>query len=151
MQSDVDLVSYAHLNHSWLNRFSFVVFFFSDVLTCQQPAVIKKRKKDKECKHIEPISEVSGDKVKKKKARTTFTGRQIFELEKQFEIKKYLSSSERADMAKLLNVTETQVSHLFICFFFIKLIQTPFRCCPVLVIGVQRALSRGTGHTVKIF
>ena len=46
---------------------------------------------------------------KKKKARTTFTGRQIFELEKQFEVKKYLSSSERADMAKLLNVTETQV------------------------------------------
>lgn len=47
---------------------------------------------------------------KKKKARTTFTGRQIFELERQFEVKKYLSSSERADMAKLLNVTETQVS-----------------------------------------
>ena len=50
------------------------------------------------------------DKSKKKKARTTFTGRQIFELEKQFEVKKYLSSSERAEMAKLLNVTETQVS-----------------------------------------
>ena len=47
---------------------------------------------------------------RKKKARTTFTGRQIFELEKQFEVKKYLSSSERADMARLLNVTETQVS-----------------------------------------
>nr|XP_027220268.1 homeobox protein Hmx-like [Penaeus vannamei] len=46
---------------------------------------------------------------KKKKARTTFTGRQIFELERQFEVKKYLSSSERAEMAKLLNVTETQV------------------------------------------
>nr|CAD7392162.1 unnamed protein product [Timema cristinae] len=45
---------------------------------------------------------------KRKKARTTFTGRQIFELEKQFEVKKYLSSSERAEMAKLLNVTETQ-------------------------------------------
>lgn len=53
----------------------------------------------------------SGDKAaRKKKARTTFTGRQIFELERQFEIKKYLSSSERAEMAKLLNVTETQVS-----------------------------------------
>ncbi|KAH7981171.1 hypothetical protein HPB49_022170 [Dermacentor silvarum] len=51
----------------------------------------------------------SGDKAaRKKKARTTFTGRQIFELERQFEIKKYLSSSERAEMAKLLNVTETQ-------------------------------------------
>jgi len=46
---------------------------------------------------------------KKKKARTTFTGRQIFELEKQFEQKKYLSLSERARMAALLSVTETQV------------------------------------------
>lgn len=50
-----------------------------------------------------------GEAKKKKKARTTFTGRQIFELEKQFELKKYLSSSERSEMAKLLNVTETQV------------------------------------------
>ncbi|KAH3787842.1 homeobox protein Hox-A2-like [Dreissena polymorpha] len=50
---------------------------------------------------------------KKKKARTTFTGRQIFELEKQFEQKKYLSSAERAEMASLLNVTETQVKIWF--------------------------------------
>jgi len=40
-------------------------------------------------------SEDSSDN-KKKKARTTFTGRQIFELEKQFEQKKYLSLNERA-------------------------------------------------------
>lgn len=50
---------------------------------------------------------------RKKKARTTFTGKQIFELEKQFEIKKYLSSSERTAMAKLLCVTETQVKIWF--------------------------------------
>ncbi|XP_025017792.1 uncharacterized protein LOC107367897 isoform X2 [Tetranychus urticae] len=54
-----------------------------------------------------------GDKSRKKKARTTFTGRQIFELEKQFEIKKYLSSSERAEMARRLQVTETQVKIWF--------------------------------------
>ncbi len=61
--------------------------------------------------HDEDSSEDSSqDARKKKKARTTFTGRQIFELEKQFEVKKYLSSSERSDMAKLLNVTETQVN-----------------------------------------
>ena len=41
------------------------------------------------------------------------SGRQIFELEKQFEQKKYLSSSERAEMAALLNVTETQVLDIF--------------------------------------
>ncbi|KAH8250363.1 hypothetical protein KR026_011500 [Drosophila bipectinata] len=55
----------------------------------------------------------STDARRKKKARTTFTGRQIFELEKQFEVKKYLSSSERTEMAKLLMVTETQVKIWF--------------------------------------
>lgn len=53
------------------------------------------------------------EKVKKKKARTTFTGRQIFELEKQFKEKKYLTASERSYMASLLNVTETQVKIWF--------------------------------------
>lgn len=62
----------------------------------------KKRKTESEVK-----DDCGG--VKKKKARTTFTGRQIFELEKQFEQKKYLSSAERAEMASQLAVTETQV------------------------------------------
>lgn len=57
-------------------------------------------------------SDGCGDR-KRKKARTTFTGRQIFELERQFELKKYLSSSERSEMAKLLGVTETQVKNKF--------------------------------------
>ena len=48
-------------------------------------------------------------KKKKKKSRTTFTSKQIFELEKKFENKKYLSSIERAELAVLLSVTETQV------------------------------------------
>jgi hypothetical protein len=64
-----------------------------------------------------PLSFQNGsaaENLKRKKARTTFTGRQIFELERQFEVKKYLSSSERAEMARLLNVTETQVSVKFI-------------------------------------
>lgn len=45
----------------------------------------------------------------KKKMRTTFTGKQIFELEKSFETKKYLSSAERAEMATSLQVTQQQV------------------------------------------
>ncbi|XP_052894088.1 homeobox protein B-H2 [Anopheles moucheti] len=60
----------------------------------------------------EPAS-IASHHRRKKKARTTFTGRQIFELEKQFEVKKYLSSNERTEMAKLLNVTETQVKIWF--------------------------------------
>ena len=51
----------------------------------------------------------AGGEAKKKKVRTTFTGRQIFELEKMFETKKYLSSSERAEMSRVLSVTEQQV------------------------------------------
>ncbi|VDM42131.1 unnamed protein product [Toxocara canis] len=76
--------------------------------------------------------------MKKKKARTTFSGRQIFELEKQFELKKYLSSSERGELAKMLNVTETQVnvpkiiSCSNICSntstFFVHLIALALRC-----------------------
>ena len=52
----------------------------------------------------------SGDEKKTKRIRTTFTGRQIFELETMFEHKKYLSSSERLDLSQRLNVTEQQVS-----------------------------------------
>lgn len=59
---------------------------------------------------------------KRKKARTTFTGRQIFELERQFECKKYLSSSERSELAKLLGVTETQVGCFFFFYFFFNLL-----------------------------
>ncbi|XP_037091384.1 ventral anterior homeobox 2-like [Pollicipes pollicipes] len=66
-------------------------------------------------KRKEPPSGLTAEEVdgRRKKARTTFTGRQIFELEKQFEMKKYLSSTERSDMAKLLSVTETQVKIWF--------------------------------------
>ncbi|XP_066248739.1 homeobox protein Hox-A4-like [Euwallacea similis] len=59
------------------------------------------------------VDDIFENKKGKKKARTTFTGRQIFELEKQFEQKKYLSSSDRSEMAKRLNVTETQVKIWF--------------------------------------
>ncbi|PAV56569.1 hypothetical protein WR25_16549 [Diploscapter pachys] len=54
-------------------------------------------------------SEPYNSAQKKKKARTTFSGRQVYELEKQFEAKKYLSSAERSELAKKLGVTETQV------------------------------------------
>ena len=44
-----------------------------------------------------------------RKTRTTFTGKQLFELERIFEQKKYLSSNERQEVARLLNVTGSQV------------------------------------------
>ena len=61
---------------------------------------------------IGPNEDIDSESKKQKKVRTTFTGRQIFELEKMFETKKYLSSSERTELAKMLNVTEQQVIHL---------------------------------------
>ncbi|XP_070540435.1 barH-like 1 homeobox protein [Ptychodera flava] len=69
--------------------------------------------KRKNCVKTNDSTDGKDGDQKKKKARTTFTGRQIFELEKQFEIKKYLSASERAEMATLLNVTDTQVKIWF--------------------------------------
>lgn len=57
----------------------------------------------------ETESRSSGGGPKRKKARTTFTGKQIYEMERKFEVKKYLSSNERTEMARILNVTETQV------------------------------------------
>jgi hypothetical protein len=53
-----------------------------------------------------------------RKTRTTFTGKQLFELERIFEQKKYLSSNERQEVARLLNVTGSQVSYHFIPSFF---------------------------------
>ena len=38
--------------------------------------------------------------VRRKKMRTTFTGRQIFELEKMFETKKYLNAGERSNLSR---------------------------------------------------
>ena len=38
--------------------------------------------------------------IKRKKMRTTFTGRQIFELEKMFEQKKYLNAGERSCISR---------------------------------------------------
>ena len=55
----------------------------------------------------------SGNCERKKKTRTVFSRSQIFQLETMFDMKRYLSSSERAGLAKALNMTETQVKIWF--------------------------------------
>ena len=50
----------------------------------------------------------SGSK-RKKKTRTVFSRSQVFQLESTFDVKRYLSSSERAGLAASLHLTETQV------------------------------------------
>jgi len=85
-------------------------FYINDILgddAIKTPKIIDR------CQSVSTSDEgdllINIQKKKKKKARTTFTGKQIFELEKKFEDKKYLSSTERTEMATLLTVTETQV------------------------------------------
>lgn len=50
---------------------------------------------------------------RKKKTRTVFTRSQVFQLESTFDMKRYLSSSERAGLAASLHLTETQVKIWF--------------------------------------
>ncbi|XP_029707060.1 homeobox protein HMX1 [Takifugu rubripes] len=50
---------------------------------------------------------------RKKKTRTVFSRSQVFQLESTFDVKRYLSSSERAGLAATLHLTETQVKIWF--------------------------------------
>lgn len=57
---------------------------------------------------------------KKKHSRPTFSGQQIFALEKTFEQTKYLAGPERARLAYSLGMTESQVKvragpHIALC------------------------------------
>ena len=57
----------------------------------------------------EPPDDALTEEDRKKKTRTVFSRRQVFQLESTFESKRYLSSSERVHLAETLELTETQV------------------------------------------
>jgi hypothetical protein len=59
---------------------------------------------------------------KKKHTRPTFSGQQIFALEKTFEQTKYLAGPERARLAYALGMSESQVkvSHFYLSLCCIK-------------------------------
>ncbi|KAI6234162.1 hypothetical protein M3Y99_00831800 [Aphelenchoides fujianensis] len=52
---------------------------------------------------------ISPGGVNKKQSRPTFTGQQIYMLERKFETTKYLAGTERAQLAQQLHMTESQV------------------------------------------
>ncbi|CAF0753717.1 unnamed protein product [Brachionus calyciflorus] len=55
----------------------------------------------------------SFDNMRKKKTRTVFSRNQVFQLESTFDMKRYLSSSERSSLANSLQLTETQIKIWF--------------------------------------
>ncbi|KAA8594451.1 hypothetical protein FQN60_011586, partial [Etheostoma spectabile] len=61
----------------------------------------------------EPDAASDPSSTRKKKTRTVFSRSQVFQLESTFDVKRYLSSSERAGLASSLHLTETQVKIWF--------------------------------------
>ncbi|XP_062319099.1 NK3 homeobox 3 isoform X2 [Osmerus eperlanus] len=49
----------------------------------------------------------------KKRSRAAFSHAQVYELESRFNVQRYLSGPERADLARVLKLTETQVKIWF--------------------------------------
>ncbi|UYV68209.1 HMX3 [Cordylochernes scorpioides] len=61
----------------------------------------------------DPENKSKKSSQRKKKTRTVFTRSQVFRLESTFDVKRYLSSTERAGLAQSLQLTETQVKIWF--------------------------------------
>lgn len=64
---------------------------------------------------VEPSNQRSPThpKLRKKRSRAAFSHAQVFELERRFSHQKYLSGPERAELAAVLKLTETQVKIWF--------------------------------------
>ncbi|CAH1784898.1 unnamed protein product [Owenia fusiformis] len=68
---------------------------------------------DGDMKQVDATSAAESKMERKKKTRTVFSRSQVFQLESTFDMKRYLSSSERASLAASLHLTETQVKIWF--------------------------------------
>lgn len=55
---------------------------------------------------------------KTKRVRTAFSPAQLIQLEKTFRVNHYVIGNERKQLAKKLQLSETQVKILLICFYY---------------------------------
>jgi hypothetical protein len=55
----------------------------------------------------------AGSKARRKRSRASFSHGQVYELERRFRHQRYLSGPERAELARALKLTETQVKIWF--------------------------------------
>ncbi|XP_072883738.1 homeobox protein HMX2 isoform X1 [Hemitrygon akajei] len=81
-----------------------------------QDGQIYKEEKEKTCLQTPSDRQREADRQgnpAKKKTRTVFSRSQVYQLESTFDMKRYLSSSERACLATSLQLTETQVKTWF--------------------------------------
>jgi homeobox protein GBX len=64
---------------------------------------------DGAAKSLEKGSQKLGGNSKSRRRRTAFTSEQLLELEREFHAKKYLSLTERSQIATTLKLSEVQV------------------------------------------
>uniref|UniRef100_A0A8C2ZHD0 Homeobox protein Nkx-3.2 n=1 Tax=Cyclopterus lumpus TaxID=8103 RepID=A0A8C2ZHD0_CYCLU len=92
----------------------------------QQPHSVERDEQQKEeaeaeeegCPHSGETVSSSSDEQRcrpgtKKRSRAAFSHAQVYELERRFNVQRYLSGPERADLAEALKLTETQVKIWF--------------------------------------
>ena len=68
---------------------------------------------DDDDENMENANDGSKSGTKSRRRRTAFTSEQLLELEREFHAKKYLSLTERSQMATSLKLSEVQVRKIY--------------------------------------